>query len=95
MTDSKTTENKLWEVHEALIDHFLEILRNDEPRASTLNVIRAFLKDNAITRNEMKKTNSLEDILENWSEEIMPDYDGDDTDNEVSIKNKPKFKFAQ
>lgn len=98
MKDKEKIEEKLWEVHEALIEHFLDILKNKEeaPKGSTLDVIRAFLKDNAITRAETKKSSPLDyigDILENWSAEEYPTEN--DEKHKDSGGNDDGLKVAQ
>ena len=96
MKDKKEIEKRLWGLHEALIDHFLEILKNKEqtPKGSSLDVMRAFLKDNAISRAEMNKASPLDaigDILEDWSAEESPESDERSTD----ASDDDGFKFAQ
>ena len=90
MKDKKELEERLWEVHEALIDHFLYVLKNKEeiPKGSTLDVIRAFLRDNAISRNELKKTapfDAIGEMLETWNEEESPKDDNRGFDDGLKI----------
>lgn len=97
MADKKQIEEKLWNLHETYIEYILDQLTNkkDGLKASTLDVIRAFLRDNAITRKEMKKTNpmeSIEDMLSDWSEEVDPD---ESDRNGGSDDLNQGFKIAQ
>jgi hypothetical protein len=106
MTDKKELRRKLWELHEALIDHFVEQLSNGEDlTGSTLDAMRGFLKDNAITRNELKRANSMDslaEVLSEWNEEVDPvdevseSNETDDNDQEDSDDDMNQgFRFAQ
>lgn len=52
--DRKETKDKLWELHRALVEFFLEQLRNPNSKlkGSTLECMRSFLRDNSITLPE-------------------------------------------
>lgn len=43
-------QKKMSELHTELADKLLEVVRDPEARASELNVVRQFLKDNEITQ---------------------------------------------
>lgn len=80
------TREELQEIHRVLCETFMDYLTNTPPgriRASMLDVIRSFLKDNHISKNLSQAkdvTESLKDLSE-LSVPFLPDYNGGDTLN--------------
>ena len=100
MTDKRDLRKKLWKLHGELIDYFIDQLSDPQSlKGSSLDAIRAFLKDNAVTRNESKKAGSIDalsELLSEWSEEFDPEEQTDDDDNQDAEDDmKQDFKFAQ
>lgn len=85
-TTTRATREDLQEIHGLLCMSFLDYLKNTPPaklRASMIEVIRSFLKDNHITKN----LNSAKDVSQSLSEladmavPFLPDFSGSDSLN--------------
>lgn len=63
----------LWELHEAVAESFLKMVRSDEPaKASMCSVICQFLRDNGITVQNKKGAGSIEEALLSLNIEDLP-----------------------
>lgn len=75
----RTPREKLQELHGVLCDRFLDYAKNTPPgkiRASMIEVIRGFLKDNGITKN-LAQAKDVAASLEELSDigiPFLPDY---------------------
>ncbi len=82
-TPTRASREELQQIHGLLCMSFLEYLQNTPPaklRASMIEVIRSFLKDNNITKN----LTSAKDISQSLGElsdmavPFLPDFSGSD-----------------
>lgn len=66
-------------LHQALGDHLLQKLRDGEPTAAELNVIRQWLKDNKIEA-QPGKNNSMGEIID-----ALPEFDDGDGPEDLPL----------
>lgn len=85
-TAAKASREELHEIHRLMCRNLLDYLQNtpqDKIRASMIDVIRAFLKDNNITKN----LGAAKDVSQSLSElsdmavPFLPDFSGSDSLN--------------
>lgn len=75
----QSEEEKLYELHERLIDEYLQLLRGGKPlKASMLNTIRQFLRDQGVTLSQIKLNKQQERYRVSLDDLELPFTGGDD-----------------
>lgn len=83
---ARSSREELHEIHRLMSRNLLEYLQNtpaDKIRASMIDVIRAFLKDNNITKNlsSAKDVSLSLNELSDMAVPFLPDFSGSDSLN--------------
>jgi hypothetical protein len=74
----QTEQEKLFELHNRLVNEYLQLLRSGKPlKASMLNTIRQFLRDQGITLSQIEQMKQEEQRHASFQEIELP-FPGDE-----------------
>jgi hypothetical protein len=102
--DRKEIKEKLWELHKALVEFFIEQLKDPdvEVKGTTLDVMRSFLRDNKITlpdsdmvQGDNKDWDKMMSDLENLGNLEDPEHIREQVKEEQEDDRKPRLKIFQ